>query len=144
MDSKTLFFFFLRRNLVIMFLFQLRWWPCIIYDLQVHYIDPPWIYYLQISENWINCSYLVWPRIRTQITFLFTDEGFIPKTCIWRNSTARFTTSFQSVTNIHSNVTQTPTRHYCDGNHHRGPAIAILCLGHWSVKCRSRTQTTMW
>ena len=21
------------------------------------------------------------------------------------------------------------TRHYCDGNHHRGPAIAILCLG---------------
>ena len=26
------------------------------------------------------------------------------------------------------------TRHYCDGNHHRGPAIAILCLGHSSMK----------
>ena len=36
------------------------------------------------------------------------------------------------------------TRHYCDGNHHRSPTIAILCLGHWSMKCRSRTQTTMW
>ena len=36
------------------------------------------------------------------------------------------------------------TRHYGDGNHHRSPTIAILCLGHWSMKCRSRTQTTMW
>ena len=22
------------------------------------------------------------------------------------------------------------TRHNCDGNHHRGPAMAMLCLGH--------------
>ena len=36
------------------------------------------------------------------------------------------------------------TRHYCDWNHHRGPAIAILHLGHWSVKNRSRTQTIKW
>ena len=28
-------------------------------------------------------------------------------------------------------MAETATRHYCDGSHHRGPALAILCLGHW-------------
>ena len=36
------------------------------------------------------------------------------------------------------------TKHYCYWKHHSGPAIAILCLGHSSMKSRSGTQTTMW
>ena len=40
--------------------------------------------------------------------------------------------------------TEISTRYYCDRKHHRGLALAILSLGHWSVKRRSRTQTTMW
>ena len=33
----------------------------------------------------------------------------------------------------------TGTRHYCDGNHHRGPSITILCLGH----CFNRNYNTL-